>query len=157
MARHDFKLVEQSLREMEKTDARAFTRNNYDYLLARMLDQRGAAAEAASVYQKVAARNSALAGYALWHEAEIARAAGNFTEEQTRLERFTKEHPGHLWHEQARQRLAASYFKTGQYQQAITVLRALSGATQLNIARCAREGRRSAGSVQSNGGGAHNL
>ena len=127
MARHDFALVERSLREMEKTDAAAFARNNYDYLLARALDQRGAAAEAAGVYKKVVARNSVLASYALWHEAELARSAGNFAEEQTLLDRFTKEHPAHLWHERGMERLAASYFKTGQYQQAITVLRTLSG------------------------------
>src|SRR5207248_9641458 len=38
----------------------------------------------------------------------------------------TKEYPAHLWHQHALERLAASYFKTNQYQQAITVLRALS-------------------------------
>src|SRR5439155_14674365 len=111
---------------MEKTDAAAFTRNNYDYLLARLLNQRRADAEATSIYKKVVARNSALAGYALWHEAEMVRAAGNFAEEQALLERFTKEYPAHLWHQHALERLAASYFKTNQYQQAITVLRALS-------------------------------
>jgi soluble lytic murein transglycosylase len=127
MARHDFTLVERSLREMERSDAAAFARNNYDYLLARVLDRRGAAAEAASVYNKVVTRGSLLAGYALWHQAEIARAAGNFAEEQALLQRFTKEHPEHRLRERALERVAASYFKTSQYQAAITALKPLSG------------------------------
>jgi soluble lytic murein transglycosylase len=127
LARHDLATVERLLREMERADAAGFARNNYDYLLARALDRRGSAAEAAGAYRKVVARNSALAGYALWHQAELARAAGKFAEEQTLLQRFTTEHPAHLLRARALERLSASYFRTGQYQAAITALKALSG------------------------------
>src|SRR5436190_1022772 len=65
---------EQQLRELLRSNPEAFARNNYDYLLARLLEGRGA--EAAQYFQQVAQRNSPLAGYALWHLAELARTAG---------------------------------------------------------------------------------
>jgi hypothetical protein len=68
--------AERQLRELQRSEPEAFARNNYDYLLGRLLEQRGAHAEAAALFQKVVTRNSPLAGYALWHQAEIARADG---------------------------------------------------------------------------------
>jgi soluble lytic murein transglycosylase len=127
LERHDLLAVERMLREIEKTEPGAFARNHYDYLLARVLDRRGAAGEATVVYQKVVARNSLLAGYALWHLAELQRAAGNLAEEQKLLARFTSQYLDHLWRERALARLGASYFKTGQYEAAITAWKALSG------------------------------
>jgi soluble lytic murein transglycosylase len=123
--RGDQTAAEQDLREMAQTSPEAFARNNYDYLLARLLEQRGANAEAAALFQRVIARNSPLAGYALWHQAEIARAGGNAGEEQRLLARFLSQSGDHLYRERAVQRLADSYFRSRQYQNVTTTMRLL--------------------------------
>ncbi|HZS04886.1 MAG TPA: tetratricopeptide repeat protein [Blastocatellia bacterium] len=127
MEQHDLGTAEKLLRDYERADNAGFSRNNYDYLLARVLDRAGKAAEAAKAYQKVVARNSVLAAYALWHLAELARAAGDLKEEQVQLQRLVAQYPGWLNRERALQRLGASYFKSGQYQQVITTLAQISG------------------------------
>ncbi len=127
MERHDPAATEKLLRDYERADNSSFTRNNYDYLLAQVLDRQGKAAEAVRAYQKVTARNSVLSGYALWHQAERARAAGNFKEEQTQLQKLIAQFPGYLNRERAMQRLGTSYLKTAQYPQAIATFNQLSG------------------------------
>jgi len=127
LARYDLTLAERSLREIERTEPSAFVRNNYDYLLARVLDRRGATDEAAQAYQKVVARNSPLAGYAVWHLAELARAGSNFAEEQKLLAQLVAQHPDFLRRERALQRLGASYLRAGQYPMVIATLKGLSG------------------------------
>ncbi len=123
--RNDPAKAEQQLREMLRTAPDTVARNNYDYLLARLLDQRGALAEAAPLFQKVVARNSPLAGYALWHLAELARAGGRLNEEQAALQKLTAQFPDHLWRERAVRRLSESYFRSGNYQAVIATLRSL--------------------------------
>ncbi|MBI1764484.1 MAG: transglycosylase SLT domain-containing protein [Acidobacteria bacterium] len=117
--------AEQQLRELLRTSPETVARNNYDYLLARLLDQRSAFAEAAPHFQKIVARNSPLAGYALWHLAEIARAGGKLTEEQATLQKLVAQFPDHLWRERALRRLSESYFHAGNYQAVLTTLRTL--------------------------------
>lgn len=117
--------TEAQLRELLRTAPETVTRNNYDYLLARLLDQRGAYSEAAPLFQKVVARNSPLAGYALWHLAEIARAGGKLSDEQTALQKLISQYPDHLWRERALRRLSESYFHSGNYQAVLTTLRTL--------------------------------
>ncbi len=119
--------AETLLRQMMNASPDAFARNNYDYLLGRLLENRGANAEASAFFLRVANRNSTLAGYAMWHLAEIARANGSLAEEQKLLQRFVAQHADHLLRERAIWRLSESYFKTGQYQDAINTLRLLSG------------------------------
>ncbi|MEK7830104.1 MAG: tetratricopeptide repeat protein, partial [Acidobacteriota bacterium] len=121
--RDDGRTAESLLREMMRTSPEAFARNNYDYLLARLLMRRDANAEAAQLLQTVAARSSPLAGYALWHQAEIARTVGNPKEEQRLLQKMTSQFADHLWRDRAVMRLAESYFKSGQYQSVINLLR----------------------------------
>jgi soluble lytic murein transglycosylase len=125
--RNEQAVAERLLREMLTRSPAAFARNNYDYLLARLLERRGANAEAGALFLRVAERNSPLAGYALWHLAEIARARSDSGEEQRLLRRFVSQHPDHLLRERAIQRLSDSYFKTGQYQNTINALRLLPG------------------------------
>jgi soluble lytic murein transglycosylase-like protein/TolA-binding protein len=127
LARHDLARVEQTLMEFERGAARQFTRNNYDYLLARVLDRGGKATEAAAAYKKVIARNSPLAAYALFHLAELSRGAGDFRQEQDALNKLISQHPDYLRFESARKRLGASYFKSGQFEAAINALRPLGG------------------------------
>ena len=125
--RGDGAAAEQALREMARAAPAEFARNNYDYLLGRLLERRGAESEANAQFQQVAQRNSPLAGYAVWHQAEIARAAGRLQEEQRLLQRFLAQQPDHLLRERAARRLADSYFRSRQFQSAIDAHRMFSG------------------------------
>lgn len=123
--RNDSTAAEQMLSQLSRSAPEAFAANNYDYLLARLLEGRGAAAEAAPYYQRVIERNSALACYALWRRAEIARTLGDSKEEQRLLGRLISQYPDYLSRERAIQRLADSQLRAKQYQAAIAALRLL--------------------------------
>jgi len=130
--RNDQTAAESLLRGMMDSDPDAFARNNYDYLLARLLENRGAEAE--TFFLRVVNRNSPLAGYALWRLAEIQRARGASSEEQKLLQKFTSQYGDHLLRERAIHRLSDSYFKTGQYQNAIDTLRLIAGPRRDTLA-----------------------
>ena len=122
--RDDARAAEGLLRQMMAASSEAFAKNNYDYLLARLLMRRDTGlVEANQLLKSVVARNSPLAGYALWHQAEIARASGNPREEQRLLKQMIGQFGDHLWRERAVTRLAESYFKSGQYQAVVSLLR----------------------------------
>lgn len=131
---HNYALAEKLLRDYERADHATFARNNYDYLLARVLDYQGKSAEAAKAYQQVTSRNAVFAGYALWHQAEQMRGVGNYKEEQSLLAKLIAQHPGWLSRERAMQRLGASYARAGQHPQALTIFSQLA-ATRGTIAR----------------------
>ncbi len=119
----DVATAERLLREMLKASPEAFNRNNYDYLLARLLKRRDANIEANQWLQSVVARNSPLAGYALWHQAEIARRTGNLKEEQRLLQKMIAQYSDHLLRDRAVLRLAESFFRSGQFQSVINLLK----------------------------------
>jgi len=125
LERNDPAKAEQQLRELQRSAPESFARNNYDYLLARLLEQRGAHTEATTLFQRVVLRNSPLAGYALWHQAEIARAEHKLTEEQAALQKLIAQFPDHLWRERAIHRLSESQFQSGDYQAVLKTLRML--------------------------------
>src|SRR3954471_7643912 len=110
----------QSLRAAEPT---AFTLNNYDYLLARLSERLGNPAMATANYQKVAARNSLLSQYALWHLAELARATGNLPMEREKLRQLIAIAPASLLRDGAVARLGESFFESKDYESAISTLR----------------------------------
>ncbi|MGH9802001.1 MAG: tetratricopeptide repeat protein, partial [Blastocatellia bacterium] len=132
--RDDARTAESLLREMMKASPEVFAKNNYDYLLARLLTRRDANAEANQLLQPVVTRNSPLAGYALWHQAEIARATGNPKEEQWLLLKLLNLFPDHLWRDRAVTRLADSYFKSGQYATVINLLRGSAATRREHLA-----------------------
>ncbi len=127
-------VAESLLRSIMNSDPDAFARNNYDYLLARLLQNRGAGVEAGALFLRVANRNSPLAGYALWRLAELARARGALSEQQKLLQKFVSQNGDHLLRERAIERLSDSYFKSGQYQNSIDTLRLLPGPRRDTLA-----------------------
>jgi soluble lytic murein transglycosylase len=115
------------LRSLATTDPSVFTLNNYDYLLARLSERRGDVAGAAAGYQKLVARNSLLAEYALWHLSQIARSTGNLVLEREQLRQLLATAPASLLREAAEARLAESLFESGDYNAAIQLLRPRAG------------------------------
>src|SRR5262245_20975550 len=65
--RDDQPAAEFILRAILNGDPEAFAANNYDYLLGRLLEARGAGNESKQLFLRVVNRNSPLAGYAMWH------------------------------------------------------------------------------------------
>ncbi|HEY6400060.1 MAG TPA: transglycosylase SLT domain-containing protein, partial [Blastocatellia bacterium] len=125
MDRNDQAQAESLLRGMLERNPETFALNNYDYLLARLLRNRQAEDEAGKFFLRVLNRNSPLAGYALWHLAEIARVKSDYPEEQKLLGKFISQHGDNPQRDRAIERLADSYFKTRQYQKAIDTMQLL--------------------------------
>jgi soluble lytic murein transglycosylase len=121
-----------SLRSAEPT---TFTLNNYDYLLARLSERRGDATTATANYQKVAARNSLLTQYALWHLAELARSTGDLPLEREKLRQLIATSPTSLLRDAATARLGESFFESKDYASAIQTLRPRSSASGNSSAR----------------------
>lgn len=104
-----------------------FAVNNYDYLAGRLALQRGDTAQANASFQAVAARNSALAGYALWHLSESARLTGNLPQERLYLRQLVGLPGSARLRSPARTRLARSFFESQDYPSAIATLKPLAG------------------------------
>ncbi|HKS27999.1 MAG TPA: transglycosylase SLT domain-containing protein [Pyrinomonadaceae bacterium] len=111
------------LRGLAASEPALFALNNYDYLLARLSERRGDSASAAASYQKLVARNSLLAEYALWHLSQLARSTGNLVLEREQLRQLLSTAPASLLREAAEARLAESFFESGDFNSAIQLLR----------------------------------
>jgi soluble lytic murein transglycosylase len=123
------------LQSLMKADPALFTLNNYDYLLARLSERQGDMATAASNFQAVAARNSLLSQYALWHLAQFARSIGNLTLEREQLRQLIATSSSSLLRSAATARLGESFFESGDYASAISALRPQSDAKGSSSAR----------------------
>ncbi|HEY7180129.1 MAG TPA: tetratricopeptide repeat protein [Blastocatellia bacterium] len=123
--RNDQAGAESLLRGMMASEPAAFARNNYDYLLARLLENGQDVDEARAFFLRVVSRKSPLTGYALWRLAEIARARGAYPEEQKLLREFISRRDDNPLRDRAVSRLGDSYFKTGQYQSVIDTMQLL--------------------------------
>lgn len=111
-----------SLKSLQNSDEKLFRLNNYDYLLARLLERTGDHAGAASLYQRVVKRNSVLTEYALWHLSTLMRANGNLPLERVYLNQLRVIAPESLLNEAAQMRLAQSYFDSKDFPAAIRFL-----------------------------------
>jgi soluble lytic murein transglycosylase len=127
MDSRDFDRAEALVRELRKTDSAAYLRNNYDYLLARLVDRRGARTEATSLYLAILNRGSMLASYSLWHLANTARASGDLALERQYLTRLVARFPSNSLTRRARERITQSHFDSGDYRAGITMLRPFAG------------------------------
>lgn len=123
MDSRDFERAEQAVRDLRVADAAAFARNNYDYLLARLAERRGASAEAMALYLGLLNRNSLLADYALWHLAGMARAASDLALERQYLTRLLAAYRSSALTIAARNRLTDSHLESGNAREAIGLLR----------------------------------
>ncbi|MFP5263506.1 MAG: transglycosylase SLT domain-containing protein [Blastocatellia bacterium] len=126
MVARDFERAERLARDLRAGDQDSFTRNNYDYLLARLVERRGAGAEASSLYLSLLGRNSSLSQYALWHLAAIARAGGDLALERQYLTRLLAVFPSSALAARARDRVIDSHFESGDYRASIALLRPIA-------------------------------
>ncbi|HKG21251.1 MAG TPA: hypothetical protein VKC34_05075, partial [Blastocatellia bacterium] len=120
----DFDRAESLVREVRERSARAFASNNFDYLLGRLSERRGARAEALALYQGVLNRNSVLAPYALWRLSLLARAAGDLTLERQYITRLSSAYPASIPARTSRDRLIESLLESRNYAAGINMLRA---------------------------------
>ncbi len=112
-----------ALRSLQSDNGKQFKLNNYDYLLARLLEKSGDQAGAAAMYQAIIKRNSVLSEYALWHLSVLTRANGSLVLERLYLKQLFTIAPDSLLAEAAQMRLARSYFESRDFPAAIAVLR----------------------------------
>ena len=118
----DYQTAIGELQTLQKSDKKTFALNNFDYLLARLLEKRGDFALAPANYQSVANRNSVLKEYALFHLAEIARSSGNLMLERIYLQEISAIAPESLLLDAANARIARSYFESKNFETAINLL-----------------------------------
>ncbi len=110
------------LETLKKNNQKIYELNNYDYLLARLAEKQGDFAMAAANYEAVAARNSVLSEYALWHLSQIFRAAGNLLTERIYLQKIGAIAPESLLLKAVNQRTARSFLESKDYEAAIRLL-----------------------------------
>ena len=126
----DYAAAINELRNLEKSDKKLFTNNNYDYLLARMAEKRGDMALAMAKYQTVVKENSLLTEYALWHLSQISRSSGNLNAERNFLRQLLSGFPNSLLKNAANSRLARSFFESQDYNTAIQLLTSANTSVQ---------------------------
>lgn len=130
------------LRNLQNNDPKTFSINNYDYLLARMAEADDDPATAMVNYQAVAARDSILKAYALFHLGRLVRESGNLTLERIYLQQLLLMSPNSLIANAARERLAKSLFESSNYVETIRILTSTNGKhaqTKTDAAQFIRE------------------
>lgn len=129
MDSREFERAEALARELRSSDPAAFTRNNYDYLLARLLERRGAKSEASALYLGLLDRNSILDQYALWHLSLLAKASTDLALERQYITRLLVSYPASALASRARERLIDSHLESGDYRAAVALLKPIAGTT----------------------------
>jgi soluble lytic murein transglycosylase len=123
MDARDFERAERLVRDLRAANAQAFTANNYDYLLGRLAERKGAKTEATTLYNAVLNRQSILAPYALWHLATVARTSGDLTVERQYLTRLAAVFPASIPARKAKDRMIDNLRESGDYRATIALLR----------------------------------
>jgi soluble lytic murein transglycosylase len=129
MDTRDFGRAESLVLALRTSDETAFKNNNYDYLLARLLERRGARTEAATLYLTLLERSSSLAQYSLWHLALIAKDSGDLALERQYITRLLVSFPATVLASTARERLIDSHFESGDYRATIGLLRPIASVS----------------------------
>ena len=128
MDARDFSRAESLARALAASDSAAFTANNYDYLLARLAERRGANAEAQSLYLALVERRSILAQYALWRLSQIARRSNDLALERQYITRLLTGFPSSTLTRSARERMIESLHESGDYRSSVALLRPIASA-----------------------------
>jgi len=123
MDARDFGRAEELAASLKTSNPAEFALNNYDYLLARLLERRGARADAAVLYQAVISRSSNVAQYALWRLAVLSKASGDLASERQYLSRLLVAYPSSAMAGAARERTIESLLESGEFRAAIPLLR----------------------------------
>jgi soluble lytic murein transglycosylase len=123
------------LTALRAAEPSAFALNNFDYLLARLLERSGDHARPASGYRAVVARRSLLSQYALWHLAQLARSTGDLVLERERLRQLIVTAPGSLFRDAATVRLAESFSESKDHTAVVSTLRPLTESKNVSLAR----------------------
>src|SRR5882762_2370012 len=129
MDARDFERAESFVRQFRASDPSAFIGNNYEYLLARLLERRGARSEASALYLGLLNRNSILNQYALWHLAILAKQSEDLALERQYITRLLVSYPSSALASRARERLIDSHFESGDFRATIALLKPLASAT----------------------------
>jgi peptidoglycan lytic transglycosylase len=129
MDAREFERAEHLVTELRSGDPGAFTRNNYDYLLARLAERRGASEEATSLYKAIVERNSVLTEFALWRLARLARETGDLANERQYLSRLLTRFPASSLARLAKDRMIDSLMESGEYGAAATLLKPLASSS----------------------------
>lgn len=123
------------LRKFQIADSDAFAANNLDYLMGRLLEQKGDRGGASRAFRDVLGRRSILSQYAAWHAARIARSSGDLVQERERLRQLLMSAPNSLLRNAATIRLAESFSESKDYKSAIVALKPLAESLNPSIAR----------------------
>ena len=129
MDAREFDRAETLARDLRSSDRAAFTRNNYDYLLARLLERRGAKSEASALYLDLLERNPIVAQYALWHLSLLAKDSGDLPLERQYITRLLVSYPASALASRARERLIDSHLESGDYRASVALLKPIASAT----------------------------
>lgn len=124
LARRDYTAAERELRAARNADKELFRANNYEYLLARVLEKRNNSQEAQQSYLNVINQNSILSEYARWHLAQMARRQKNLPQEREHIKKLLDAYPDSLLAARARERLAENYLESGDASSALQYYRA---------------------------------
>ncbi|HEY0428484.1 MAG TPA: transglycosylase SLT domain-containing protein [Pyrinomonadaceae bacterium] len=146
----DYPAASGELKSLEKSDKKLFELNNYDYLLARLLEKTGDLAGAAAGYQSAANRNSILKEYALWHLSQIARASGNLMLERVYLQEISVFAPESLLKTAVQTRTVQSLFESKNYDSVIAQLSALGSQQAANTTKTNGQSATSSGLSREN-------
>lgn len=131
----EFNSAVTELKAARQADTPAFVLNNYDYLLARLLERTGDRAASTASYQEIVTRHSLLSEYALWHLAKNARASGDLVFEREQLRRLNLTAPNSLLRDAATMRLAESFLESADYKAAVSTLQQLTESKNASLAR----------------------
>lgn len=122
VTKHDYPALIEKLVAVRSSDAKAFTRSDYDYLLARTAELEGFIALAIVNYRSVVDRESALKPYALAHLASLMRTNGNLALERIYLrELLLLSEKGEIV-SAAKDRLARNAFESANYKESIRII-----------------------------------
>jgi soluble lytic murein transglycosylase len=123
------------LQTLRSSNPQVFQANNYDYLVARLLERSGDITGAAASYQATISRGSILSEYSLWHLAQLSRAAGDLVQERERLRQLINISPNGLLRNSASMRLGQSSFESQDFDGAVSALRPVTESKNRAIAR----------------------